>query len=235
MPLPKPSELWKKVPTHMRLFAEGLVGVKAPITNDDFTTEELDRVHQLVTEKTARRAARNAYLRDPASIKTPEQYASFPDMVAGPGGTGLVPVPYERYKDQKRRDAEGQIAAVDKVPIKYDSYPEFSDDGKTGLAAIARDTVKSFKSVDFRLASSLGAFNAYNRPDGTIEVQDTYDWNTPGRPLKAKEIADVAASSGGGLIALGDAIAYAKQYLGQNISRPVKLVLPAKGMVTPNE
>jgi hypothetical protein len=94
---------------------------------------------------------------------------------------------------------------------------------------------KSFTNVDYRLASSLGAFNARNRPDGTIDVEDTYDWTTHGRPVQPKDIVGITANAEGGLVGLGDALAYAKQYIGKNISRPVKLTLPAKGMVNPNE
>lgn len=223
------SKGWKLVPTNMRLYAEGMAGKKTPITNEDFTPEELATMRAIVDKKAAANVAENAHNQRMLSTPpTKEQYAQFPNQVSV-GGQPLQAVPYEKYIAQRYDNlVQRPVQPTQRIPVQYGDYS--AQTGRGDMPDTADQVKSSFTSPEFQLSTSLGRFVAHAQPSGDWNVEDTYHWADP---RIARRTLPQALSMG--LQGVGDYLATLRSNLIGPVERPVRVVLPAKGMVKPNE
>jgi hypothetical protein len=146
------SSLYKKIPTNIRLAGEQVFGVSSPITEKDFTPEELSVIRQQIASKDATNAARETLLKQGLKEWTPDYSESLKEIV--------------------QKELKSYTSTKGKTAITYDEYTA----GPNDFGWI--DSVKqSFKSPEFRVATSLGQYVGIKQPDGSIKVLDEYDWD----------------------------------------------------------
>ena len=199
------SDLYRRmVPTNVRTFGESLLGNKAPITEKDFSEEELRAMMELIQAKEAQDAQREAWLR--GSIRGQEQYQNLPNQRHG------QMVPYEQYLKEKQDKIGTFDKTRGKTSVTYQDYPSESSPDSMGWL----DTAKaSYNDPKFGVATTLGQFNAQDTGDA-YQIQDQYNWN----PSKGMSLEDLVE-----LFKRPEAIGNTLMRLGPGVNRPVNIKL----------
>tara|TARA_R110000822_G_C15149004_1_gene477038 strand:- start:46 stop:774 length:729 start_codon:yes stop_codon:yes gene_type:complete len=172
-----------KIPTNMRLFGQYLLGNKSPITEKDFTPQELSQMLKRIQEQDGvnlqAEQDQQAYLKaikENSQLNWEDKTVSR-DLIANEVGE-LVP----RYTEETWRDIEQ--ANIQKAQKKVDSFEKtrnktsvgYADDTLVDEEIGFLDTIaKSFTSPAYNIETSLGHFNAHKNKDGTVTIKDTYD------------------------------------------------------------
>lgn len=146
------SSLYKRIPTNIRLAGEQLFGVSSPITEKDFSPEELSFIRKQIQERDQQNAARMALLQQGIT----EWSVDYPDNL----------------KEMFQKELKSYTTTKDKTAITYDQYSVNPQD----FGWI--DSLKqSFQNPEFRVATSLGQYVGVKQPDGTVKVIDEYNWD----------------------------------------------------------
>ena len=98
-------DLYKQIPVNARVFAETVLGAEDPITEEDFTTEDLRYLRRLVDETSAKNDAREAQL-----LSDRDYYRANPDLRSyelGEGGN-LVDI-----TDREREELDRKIKSYE--------------------------------------------------------------------------------------------------------------------------
>jgi hypothetical protein len=177
------SYLWKTaVPVNARILAGTMAGDTNPITEANFSPEELaalKNLHAYVKNK-------NAMFEKELTLKTPAEYAKKPEteLVDSFGGTGINlsqsnsytsrAVPYADYVNRIAARRASYNKTRGKTSVQYNDYPD-------GSAAPTFDgwlnsVWKSYTDPAYRMKTVLGSFNAYDTPQGT-EIKDQYNFD----------------------------------------------------------
>jgi hypothetical protein len=145
------SSLYKQIPTNIRLVGEQLFGKTSDITEKDFTPQELAFIKKQIEEKDLQNATKEATLKAGLVQMTPE---------------------YENLRPMFEKELKTYQNTKGKTAINYNDYNQKPDD--YGWI----DSIKqSFKSPEFKVATSLGQYVGIREPDGTIRVVDEYNWD----------------------------------------------------------
>ena len=149
------GELYKKIPTNLRLFGEYLAGVESPITEKDFTTEELDLIrNQIIAQKINNEVLEDEYRKagDADAVETFEKTR---------GRTSVSP-----YTIQKSG-----------LPTNKTTFGRSYISGGSG--AVDKGWEESLKALDdpnYMIATTLGKYTAEDVDDG-FRIRENYDFN----------------------------------------------------------
>ena len=156
--------MYKKIPTNVRLLVENIVGVDSPITAKDFTKEELIEM-AFLAEKTRLSNLRkeNRYNR---IIKS--------ELAKGP--------PSLEEKDFID-DIKAMAGSYEKTRGKTSVNPYIQSNKKIVDANYLDSLSKTFTSPSYRIATSLGKYNVYDKDNKELNIKDTYNFNKKERNL----------------------------------------------------
>jgi len=151
------GSLYKKIPTNIRLFMEQMFGADSPITEEDFTAEELEAIRRQITEQQRKNTIREENIRN-----NTERYE-----IAGKE--------FRRFSDDfdRRRALDSYERTRNRTSVNPYSLSGYREPG----GAIR----KSFTSPGYNIATTLGKYRAEQGEEGVTTIQDTYDWNVAER------------------------------------------------------
>jgi hypothetical protein len=168
-----------RIPTNMRLFGEYVAGNQSPITEKDFTPEELSEMLRLIEDQDSKNVKEEEGLQKSLAAyrRNLETFTPDKNLVQDKQGN-LVPKYTETEYNTK---IQGQI---EKVESKLKTYEDtkgktsvgYSDEKKPEGLAWADSVIKSFKSPAYNVETSLGHFTARKNKNGTVTIKDDYDF-----------------------------------------------------------
>lgn len=169
-----------RIPTNVRLFGEYLLGEESPITEKDFTPEELSEMLRLIEEQDKRNLEEEAKLKQSLGFAQKRLENFKPDLHLKTNEEGkLVPKytqkEYNNKIQEEIRNIESKLATYEKTRNKTSvEYREERTD-PAGLN-IAEAVAQTFTSPAYNVETSLGHFNAFKNKDGTVTIKDEYDF-----------------------------------------------------------
>jgi hypothetical protein len=212
-----------QLPTNVKLFIEQVIGKSDPVTETDFTPEEIAYITRQVAIKRKQLVEQEQMLNHLLSTYTN----------APPHDSPLM----EKGRNDAIADYTRQIEALQSkrsaTPITYDDYPAVeagwpseqayvdSERGQLGYVDALR---ASLASPGYRVKTSLGQYVARDSPVGGVTVEDAYNWNRPSRPITAEMMARSIPSMIQEPEALGNVL---MRLLAPSRSRDVRLKLNA--------
>jgi len=148
-------ELYKKIPTNLRLLGEYLAGAESPITEKDFTTEELDVIrNQIVAQKINNEALEDEY-RKAGNADAVETFETTR------GRTSVSP-----YDIQESG-----------LPTTKTTFGRSYLSGGSGAVDKGwEESLKSLNDPSYTVATSLGKYTAEDIDDG-FRIRENYDFN----------------------------------------------------------
>jgi hypothetical protein len=181
-----------RIPTNARLFGEYLLGKKSPITEQDFTPEELSEMLRMIEQQDQANAAEEARLAtkvDWAKKEAQQPFDENKNLILDKKTGVLVP----RYSEEEynklmqdnlksiQKDLKSYTETKDKTSVSY------RDERKDSLGLDFVNAIsESFKSPAYNIETSLGHFNAHKNKDGTVTIKDRYDFLGYGRDNSVK-------------------------------------------------
>lgn len=170
------NSVYKKIPTNARLLGETLLGSNAPITEKDFTAEELAAIRNQVARQQERNnnleAAYIGQLQD--EMQNPAEFYGYRQTKDGK----QTLISREEYIADLKNKIESFAVNPNKTSVRPYSRGEATDAGVGG--GFFETVGKSFSSPEYNISTTLGRYNAYTQPDGSVVVKDTYDWAKTG-------------------------------------------------------
>lgn len=159
-----PSLYKHLVPANIRFVGEYLLGRRAPITENDYTAEDLNEI---------RRQA------DASRRQMEDEYAGNLSAKYGPRGLTISNVLGAGNEDDLRRDAAiarfERLVAARRTPVSTYGPTSGHVDEMNWRQAIDQ----SFVDPEFRIGTSLGRYGVQSTPQGDMAF-DTYDFNKYG-------------------------------------------------------
>jgi hypothetical protein len=177
--------LYKKVvPVNARLALEQFTGTTAPITEKDFTPEELAALRKAIqtTQKQNDKIEatyRNNLQRTKTDYDKQPESRLIPDPSNSSSGKLVsATVPYEEWLNAQKKAVASYENTRDKTSFSYGSYGVKSGEdaapvGQGWLSAIAQ----SYNDPAFRMAATIGSANYYDKKGESPYVQDTYGFS----------------------------------------------------------
>ena len=169
-----------RLPTNMRLFGEYVLGKQSPITEKDFTPEELSEMLRMVEQQDSKNATAEKKLQQElASQKRRIQDFDPADNLTTNKQGELVPKwtvkEYNNLMQGRIKEIEGKLASYentrDKTAVGY--RDERTDpEGLMLVDAISQ----TFTSPAYNIETSLGHFSARKNKDGSVSIKDRYDY-----------------------------------------------------------
>ena len=215
------------VPVNVRTFAETALGNRQPITEKDFSPEELQAVRDTVNKAKTRNVLTEIDLLD-QNKKPKDVYKIRPDREYGDtvnGAMQMRDIPFEEWKANLQNKLQTFQNTRDRTSFSYGDYPIKS--GETAapvnqgwLSAL----MQSYSDPAFRMASTLGSAK-YHENNGKPYIEDSYGFSTDHPIYKQNEnssIGNILRDYGTSPGSLGE-ILFSK-YIG-NVRRPVKINL----------
>ena len=198
------SSLYGALPTNMRLFAEYMAGKEEPITERDFTAEELEFIRQQIAQQQQQNIKQEQALQYRADF-----LQQLPQRTSGLRLANPEKELQEVLSDLSTYDRTRGTTAI------TDPYKEANQVVDQGYFS---SLGKSFTDPQYNVATSLGKYVATDEGNG-MRITDSYDFNKKERNLP------------GGLAALRNMarspellLEYTANYLGRS-PRPVDLYL----------
>ena len=149
------GELYKKIPTNLRLFGEYLAGVESPITEKDFTEDELDVIrNQIIAQKINNEVLEDEYRKagDADAVETFEKTR---------GRTSVSP-----YTIQESG-----------LPTSKTTFGRSYISGGSGAVDKGwEEALKSLNDPSYMVATTLGKYTAEDVEDG-FRIREDYDFN----------------------------------------------------------
>lgn len=182
------GSIYKKVvPVNARMALEQFTGTTAPITEKDFTPEELAALRQAIQGTQQSNDDREAFYR--ANIqKTKQEYEKNPETklisapsAESPGRRAYAPLSYEDWLANQKKYLATYEKTRDKTSFGYGSYDVKSGDTAAPVQQNWLDAIyQSYTDPAFRMAATIGSANYYNKKGQTPYVEDTYGFtNNP--------------------------------------------------------
>lgn len=202
------ESLYKKIPVNMRVFGESLLGSRAPITEKDFSDEDLQFIKQ-------------AYLKKKANNDSNEQLLRR-ELVSGTGWAadeqGNLVDSTAEYRKNVQRALDTYIKTKDKTSLGYSDY---DNSGIPQGGGWLKQVAGSFNDPAYRTATTLGSFNVHEDPEHGLIVKDKYDWES----VKASpgEVFSAFLQGSASPEELGNAL---MRTIRPDVSRDVRIKLP---------
>lgn len=149
------GELYKKIPTNLRLFGEYLAGVESPITEKDFTTEELDLIrNQIIAQKINNEVLEDEYRKagDADAVET---------FKTTRGRTSVSPYDIQESGLPRTKTTFGR---------------SYLSGGSGSVDKGWEDALRSLDDPRYTVATSLGKYTAEDVDDG-FRIRENYDFN----------------------------------------------------------
>jgi len=143
--------LYKKIPTNMRIFGENLFGSTDPITQKDFTNNELIQIIALKKQQEKVNKAKQKLL---------EKTVKEQDPIALREGK-VDPLLSNMLSSFRKSTGKTSVKPYDIVGVD-----------QSWFNAIPR----SFTDPSYNVATTLGKYNTYDE-NGNVRVEDTYNFN----------------------------------------------------------
>lgn len=214
------SSFYKQaVPVNARTFLDTIFGNRDPITEKDFTKEELDTLKTSIANRQRSNILREEAIQQDLRM-SPQEYQKNPQAYWD-DSFQRKEIAYDEFMRQKMREQDSFNRTRDRVSFGYGDYPIKSGEFaapvvQNWLSAI----LQSYTDPGFRLAATLGSAKYQNGA-----VLDSYGFSDdhPTYPVKANApLWDILKQYGDAPGSLGE-ILFSK-YLG-NVRRPVKIQL----------
>jgi len=170
------------MPTNVRLLGEYVAGKKEPITEKDFKPEELAEMSRYIMEQDEYNNKEEARLKKQVSfyqnrIQEPEEYNR--DIIWDEQTDTFVP----RYTEEEyNKSIQEDINRAQKALSTYEktrgkTSVTYGEAGGGGAGPVFLEAIeKSFTSPAYNVETSLGNFNAFKNEDGTVTIEDKYDY-----------------------------------------------------------
>lgn len=176
--------MYHKLPSNMRIFAEQLFGVDGPITEQDFSTEELAAMRRMIEDTERKNTEKEAQERQLLQLfednPVERELAWYRERGFSEQDVAEIRDSYEQH----RAEQAARVASYDNSRGRTAVYPYFYYDYRgynDGSGPLWLQAVKdSFVSPEYNLATSIGSFVAQHNPDGSISINDLYDWTDVG-------------------------------------------------------
>jgi hypothetical protein len=172
----------QKAPTNVRLFGEYVAGKKTTITEKDFKPKELAAMSRSIMEQDELNKKNEADLKKKLSflktrIQEPFKYNR--DQIWNEQKQKFVPKYTEaQYNKLIQKDinlAQEALSTYEKTRNK--TSVSYGDAGGGSEGAGFLDAIKkTFTSPAYNVETSLGHFNAYKNKDGTVTIEDKYNF-----------------------------------------------------------
>ena len=169
-----------RVPTNVRLFGEYLLGEQSPITEKDFTPQELSEMLRMVQEQESRNVQEEANLQRSLAAyqRNLETFDPSKNLVQDEKGN-LVPKYTEKeYNEEVQnniKDIERKLASYEKTRNKTSVGYRDERTDPAGLK-IVDAIAQTFTSPAYNIETSLGHFTAHKNKDETITIKDDYNY-----------------------------------------------------------
>ena len=171
------EDLYRRaVPTNIRTLGESLLGNTSPITEKDFSPQELKTLSELYN--TRRQFNEDKYQGLLRGIPTESQYSTKPEreLVEGTkdGRTTYTykDIPYEEMLRRRREAAEKLMRNPNKTSLSYNADYGVTPISDNPLKAI----YKSYTDPRYSLAATIGATNVFDE-GGQGVVRDQYNFD----------------------------------------------------------
>ncbi|MGI9358245.1 MAG: hypothetical protein ACR2ON_02460 [Paracoccaceae bacterium] len=169
--LNKPPEgimagLYKKIPTNMRLLTENLVGVDRPITNKDFTNDELVEMAFLAQKQREVNAKREKF------FKEQQQFDVYPEQ------KDKTEKRLQSFENTRGKTSVDPYRTVGNEPIVS---------GRKVDKGYFDSIISSFTDPRYGVATTLGKYNVQQTPEMDV-IKDTYNFNKAERNLPSNPI-----------------------------------------------
>ena len=225
------SDLYKQVvPVNARTFIETAMGKTTPITERDFSPEELDTLKQSVKAAKSKNSLSEEHYRKNLQTSSAE-YNKKPETEWLQNLSGKYEefvVPYSEWIKRNQSAVDSYEKTRDRTSISYGDYPIKSGETAAPVGQNWGSAIyQSYTDPGFRLASTLGSAK-YHENGGKPFIEDSYGFSSdhPGvykGITDDSSLTDILSKYIGTPGALGE-ILYSK-YLGKG-RRPVKINLP---------
>lgn len=176
------SRLYKAaVPVNARMALEHFTGTTAPITEKDFTPEELAALRKAILGTQQLNADREAAYR--ANLKkTKKEYEKNPEYrfsLDPDAPQARAPIPYEQWKAIQEKAVASYEKNRDKTSFGYGSYDVKSGDNAAPIGQNWLDAAyQSYTDPSFRMAATIGSANYFNKAGQTPYVEDSYKFKS---------------------------------------------------------
>jgi len=222
-------KLYNNLPVNMRTFAETVLGADSPITEKDFTDEDLRYLRRVVEETKAKNKDKETLYREWRD-----------DLASGGKNTRI----YAMDENNNMVDiTDREIAELDKKIKSYEdtrnrtsvSYGDIAETQKSSTEAgnaesIIQTVRDSFLDPAYRAKTTLGRFTAEQQKDGSVVIKDTYDWNKLDQKVSLSEFLETLPKIINSPRMMGNAIMMLAK---PDTKREVRIQLPPKqGMFT---
>lgn len=209
------AEYYKEtVPVNIRTFIETLTGNTDPITEKDFTAEDLEYLRRLYNTK---KSANQAHEQGLISSKDKANSGEWLTKEVKDGV--LVDTTAETLQEIDKK-LKSYDSTRHKTSIKYGDYANMATDVNESDGWYSQLS-SSFTDPGHRAVTTLGQFNVVEQPGGSAVIQDTYDWTHV--PVNTQQAAEGLAASVGSPQTLGNAV---MRIFKPNVSRSVNIKLP---------
>jgi hypothetical protein len=180
-------DLYKQIPVNARVFAETVLGAKDPITEEDFTDEDLRYLRRLVDETRAKNEAREAELRSDR-----DRYRANPNLRSYELSEDRS---FIDVTDKKREELDRKIKSYEdtrgRTSVDYRDITKTQKSGTEGeFESITKTIRDSFLDPAYRAKTTLGRFTAEQQEDGSVVIKDIYDWNQLDQKVSLQDFLD---------------------------------------------
>lgn len=182
----------QKAPTNVRLFGEYVAGKKDTITEKDFKPKELAAMSRYIMEQDEQNKKNEAELKKQLSFlqkRSQEPFEANKAQTWDDRQQKFVPkytkAEYNKLIQEEINSAQKALASYEKTRGK--TSVSYGEAGGGGAGAGFLEAIqKSFTSPAYNVETSLGHFNAYKNKDGTVTIEDKYDFLGVGFDKKRK-------------------------------------------------
>jgi len=167
------------MPSNIQTYLSSFFGDTSPITEKNFSQEDLDTLLKIINRKAQRNLDRQFSLENNL-YDTPSEYRRRPDYSLVEKSKGKFTSEEQTYS-QKQAELKRQLESYRKNPNKISvSYGDYGVKSGEDAAPVGQNWIsalsQSFNDPAFRLASTLGSFNAYDEGDN-YRIEDRYKFN----------------------------------------------------------
>ena len=182
----------EKAPTNVRLFGEYVAGKKETITEKDFKPEELAAMSRYIMEQDEQNKKNEAELKKQLSFlqkRSQEPFKANKAQTWDEQQQKFVPkytkAEYNKLIQKEINKKKKALTSYEKTRGK--TSVSYGKAGGGGAGAGFLEAIeKTFTSPAYNVETSLGHFNAYKNKDGTVTIEDKYDFLGVGFDKKRK-------------------------------------------------
>lgn len=167
------------LPLNLQIFLETVLGKQTPITEKNLLPQDKEKLKEVIRRKQQANLDREFSLQN-SLYDTPQEFrrGSPTKLEETTDGRYIsVPQSYTEHQDDIKRQLASFEKTRGKTSVSYGDYGVASGENAAPVGQSWGSMLK--QSIDdpaFRLAGTLGSFNAYDTPTGT-RVEDTYGFD----------------------------------------------------------